>query len=90
MTFFTFCKNRIGTFLIRPSEQTSNGYTLFVKDWKKTCSFHIKHYKIKPSEDATFFYIVTNRTISWITESIAANKSKNHNTNIKYNCKKHL
>ena len=83
-------KNKIGTFLIRPSEQTSNGYTLFVKDWDNSRSFHIKHYKIKPSEDATFFFIVTNRKFSSIAELIAAYKSKHYNTNMKYNCKKHL
>lgn len=67
--------NPRGTFLVRPSEHNPNGYSLSVKDWEETRGYHVKHYKIKPMDNGSF-YIATNQIFPSLQALVMAYTSK--------------
>lgn len=69
--------NPRGTFLVRPSEHNPNGYSLSVKDWEETRGYHVKHYKIKPMDNGSY-YIATNQIFPSLQALVMAYTSKNY------------
>lgn len=67
--------NPRGTFLVRPSEHNPNGYSLSVKDWEESRGYHVKHYKIKPMDNGSF-YIATNQIFPSLQALVMAYTSK--------------
>lgn len=67
--------NPRGTFLVRPSEHNPNGYSLSVKDWEETRGYHVKHYKIKPMDNGSY-YIATNQIFPSLQALVMAYTSK--------------
>ena len=67
--------NPRGTFLVRHSEHNPHGFSLSVKDWEETRSYHVKHYKIKCLDNGGY-YIATNQTFPTLQALILAYTSK--------------
>ena len=57
--------NQRGTFLIRMSEQTSHGYSLSIRDWDAQKGEHVKHYRIKMTENGQY-YITTSQFFRFV------------------------
>ncbi|KAG5682067.1 hypothetical protein PVAND_011450 [Polypedilum vanderplanki] len=64
-------ENTKGTFLIRPSEQFNNRFSLSVKDFDRSRGYHVKHYKIKPKENG-HYYIASTQTFPDLASLVAA------------------
>jgi len=67
-------ENPRGTFLIRNSEQNPGSFSLSVKDWEQDKSYHIKHYKIRPLEDGSY-YITTRIVFQSLRELVQSYSS---------------
>lgn len=66
-----------GTFLVRNSEQSQQGYSLSIRDTDQKRGDHVKHYKIRTLENGGYF-VATRSTFKTMAELIAF-YSKNSN-----------
>lgn len=67
-------ENPQGTFLIRPSERSTNQYALSIKDWEPGYGYQTRHYKIGWSENK--FYITKHYQYPSLQTLVAAYRSE--------------
>jgi tyrosine-protein kinase Src len=68
-----------GCFLVRNSEHNPNGFSLSVKDFDQTKGNHVKHYKIKPHESGSGYFIAANHlypTLQALVQAYKGNMSQ--------------
>ncbi|XP_037788477.1 tyrosine-protein kinase SRK2-like isoform X3 [Penaeus monodon] len=69
--------NLRGTFLIRMSEQSSHGYSLSIRDWDQQKGEHVKHYRIKVTDNGGFF-ITSSQAFRTLNDLVDAYKRNNY------------
>ncbi|XP_042879631.1 tyrosine-protein kinase Src64B-like isoform X8 [Penaeus japonicus] len=69
--------NLRGTFLIRMSEQSSHGYSLSIRDWDTQKGEHVKHYRIKVTDNGGFF-ITSSQAFRTLNDLVDAYKRNNY------------
>ncbi|XP_064481076.1 tyrosine-protein kinase SRK2-like isoform X1 [Ornithodoros turicata] len=62
--------NASGTYLIRNSENSAGIFSLSVRDHNETKGDHVKHYRIRATEDVTF-YITSKMTFPTLDDLVA-------------------
>ncbi|CAB3361514.1 Hypothetical predicted protein [Cloeon dipterum] len=67
-----------GTFLIRNSEHNPDGFSLSVRDHEEGKGDHVKHYKIRTSEDKTRYFVSVNHHFPNLQAFVQAYSKNSH------------